>query len=173
MADEARSTRIAFSRILGLGSSLALGLSVSLGLVLDVGAGVVMSISPDGVMVALLLAVLLYLPVLLTYTEMAAGRPGSASAYQISRFHSSTGMTFLIGWLMLAGLASAATLLSRELALRLDYAMQSLFQVDIDHVWFLIAATALGGLHEWISGEDRWRSRTFWSGSALASSSSS
>ena len=70
------------------------------------------------VMVALALAMVLYLPVLLTYAEMAAGRPGSASAYQISRFHNPTGVTFLVGWLMLAGLVSAATLMSRELKKR-------------------------------------------------------
>ena len=166
MADVSRTNRVAFSRILGLGSSLALGFSVSLGLVINVGAGAVMSISPDGVIVALVLALILYLPVLLTYAEMAAGRPGSASAYQISRFQSSTGMTFVTGWLMLAGLVSAATLLSQELAMRLDYMLQSLYQVDIDHVWFLVVAMFLGGVNEWITGEDRWRSRTMlvWAG---------
>ena len=160
MADEARTSRVAFSRILGMGASLALGFSITLGLILNAGASVVIAISPDGLMVALALAMVLYLPVLLTYAEMAAGRPGSASAYQMSRFHNPTGVTFLVGWLMLAGLVSAATLMSRELALRLDYGFQSLYQVDIDHVWFLIAAMFLGGVHEWVSSEDRWRSRT-------------
>ncbi len=160
MAGGSRSTRVGFSRILGLSASLALGFSVSLGLVVNAGGGAVMSLSSQGLTVALFLAMVLYLPLLLTYAEMAAGRPGSASAYQISRFHNPTWVTFLVGWLMLAGLVSAATLLSRELALRLDYAVRSVYQVDLDHVWFLIAALLLGGVHEWVTGETRWRSRT-------------
>ena len=160
MTERSRSSRVGFSRILGLGSSIALGLSVSFGLVLEASADVVLSIAGGGAMLALLLALVFYLPVLLSYAEMGAGKPGSASAYQISRVYGSRALTFVIGWLMLSGLVSAAALLSLGLALRLDFTAQNFFSVDIDHLWILIAAVALGAVNEWLTTEDRWRSRT-------------
>ncbi len=160
MSDRDRSSRVGFSRILGLRASLALGLSVSFGLILESGAGVVMAIAGDGVILALLLAAILYLPILLTYSELAAGKPGSASAYQISRSFGYRSLSFVVGWLMLSGLVSAMALLSVGLAKRFDVSVQSFFGVDVDHVLFLIAALVLGAINEWLTSEDRWRSRT-------------
>lgn len=161
MSNQTKSTRVGFSRILGLGFSVALGLSVSIALVLEASGDVVLAIAGDGAILSLALALVLYLPILLTYAEMAAGKPGSASAYQISRSYGSRGLTFVIGWSMLSGLVSAAALLSLGLATRLDFSAQSFFRVDIDHLWILVAAVALGAVNEWLSTEDRWRSRSF------------
>lgn len=160
MAREPESSRIGYSRILGLRASLALGFSVSFGLVLGSSAGVVMSMAGEGVILALGLSLILYLPLLLTYLEMAGGKPGSASAYQISRAFGLRRLSFAVGWLMLSGLVSAAALLSLGLARRLDVSAQSFFGIDIDHFWFLVAAVTLGSAHEWLTSEDRWRSRT-------------
>jgi len=160
MAREPKSSRVGFSRILGLNASLALGFSVAFGLILESGGSVVMSIAGNGAVLALLLALVFYLPVLLSYAEMAAGKPGSASAYQITRSYGSRLLSFVVGWLMLSGLVSAAALLSLGLAERFDFSVQNFFGVDVDHLWFLIAAVALGGINEWLTSEDRWRSRT-------------
>ena len=169
MVDEAKSSRIGFSRILGLRESVALGFSVSVGLLVLTAAGVVLSMATERAMLAIALAAILYIPVILTYAEMAAGRPGSASPYQISRSYGSNPVTFLVGWLMLAGLLSAAALLSIEAAVRLDFAFKNFFKVDGDALWFLIAVIGLAALNEWLTSEDRWRSRTIlvWGGLIL------
>ena len=172
MTEIQRTHAIGFSRILGLSDSVALGLSVSIPLVLVVLHEAVFAAVGAGAPLAYALAVLLYLPFVLSYMELAAGRPGSASAYQIAGSSRSPVLAFAVGWLMLAGLVSVAALLAIALAERLGVWLVHLFDVEIDvdvnHIWLVAAVIVLTSLNEWLSDVDRWRMRTAVVGLALA-----
>jgi amino acid transporter len=112
MTETQRTHAIGFSRILGLWESVALGLSLSVGLVLIVLHEVVFAAAGPTTPVIYALAVLLYTPLILSYMELAAGRPGSASAYQIAHSYRSSSLTYAVGWLMLAGLIWVAALMA-------------------------------------------------------------
>ena len=79
-----RTHAIGFSRILGLRESVALGLSLSVPLVLVVMHEAVFAAAGSTAPWAYAVALLLYLPLILSFMELAAGRPGSARAYQIA-----------------------------------------------------------------------------------------
>ncbi len=82
---ERQSTHaIGFSRILGLRDSVALGMSLSVPLVLVVMTEAVFAAVGRTTPLAYLLAIPLYIPLILSYMELAGGRPGSASALQLA-----------------------------------------------------------------------------------------
>ncbi|MGB5402145.1 MAG: hypothetical protein WBO71_18180, partial [Thermoanaerobaculia bacterium] len=95
---------IGFSRILGLRDAVALGLSLGVPLVLVVMHEAVFAAVGRGAPLAYALAIPLYLPLILSYMELAAGRPGSASPFQLAGSFQYSGLAFSVGWLMLAGL---------------------------------------------------------------------
>lgn len=163
-----RTRAIGFSRILGLRDSVALGLSLSVPLVLVVLNEAVFAAVGASAPVAYALAVLLYIPVVLSYMELAAGKRGSASAYQIAGSFNSSGLAFTVGWLMLAGLVSVAALVALALAERVGVWLIHLFDVEVGNLWLLFAVVFLAALNEWLSDIDRWRTRTAVVGLALA-----
>ena len=112
------------------------------------------------------MAVFLYVPLILSYLELAAGKPGSASAYQIAHAYKSSGLTFTVGWLMLAGLISVAALLTVAVAERLDVWLGSLFEIDASDAWLVVAVVVLAALSEWYKDIDPWRMRTALVGAA-------
>jgi len=168
MTETQRTHAIGFSRILGLWESVALGLSLSVGLVLIVLHEVVFAAIGPATPVIYALAILLYVPLILSYMELAAGRPGSPSAYQIAHSYRSSGLTFAVGWLMLAGLVSVAALMAIAVVERLDVWLGHLFGVDVGDVWLVAAVVVLAALNEWLSDTDRWRTRTVVVGLAMA-----
>ena len=166
---EKQSTRaIGFSRILGVRASVALGLSVSIPLVLVVMHEAVFAAVGSTAPLAYVLAIVLYLPLILSYMELAAGRSGSASAYQLAGSFRSSALAFTVGWLMLAGLISVAALLALAVAERMGVWLGYLFDVDVSDVWSLAAVVFLASVNEWFSDIDRWRMRTVVVGLALA-----
>ena len=160
MTKTQRTHAIGFSRILGLRDSVALGLSLSIPLVLVVLHEAVFAKVGSTAPLAYALAILLYVPLILSYMELAAGRPGSASAYQIAGSYRNSGLTFAVGWLMLAGLTSVAALLAMAVAERLGVWARHLFDIDLNELWWLAAVILLASLNEWLSDIDRWRMRT-------------
>jgi uncharacterized hydrophobic protein (TIGR00271 family) len=151
---------IGFSRILGLRDAVALGLSLGVPLVLVVMHEAVFAAVGRGAPLAYALAIPLYLPLILSYMELAAGRPGSASPFQLAGSFQYSGLAFSVGWLMLAGLVSVAALLALAVAERLALWLDHLFAVDVGHVWLLAAVVFLASVHEGLSDVDRWRMRT-------------
>ena len=166
---ERQSTHaIGFSRILGLRDAVALGLSLSFPLVVVVLHEAVFAAVGPAAPLAYILAVVLYLPLILSYIELAAGRSGSASAYQFAGSFRSSGLAFTVGWLMLAGLISVAALLALAVAERMGVWLGHLFDVDVSGVWLVAAVVFLASVNEWFSDIDRWRMRTVVVGLALA-----
>ena len=164
----AQSTHaIGFSRILGLRDSVALGLSVSVPLLLVVSHRAVVAAAGRSTPVVYLLAALLYLPLILSYMELAAGRPGSSSPDQIASSFGYSGLSFTAGWLMLAGLVSVAALLALATAERVEVWLGSFFKVDLGGVWVVVVVVSLASVNEWLSDTDRWRMRTAIVASAL------
>lgn len=151
---------IGFSRILGVRDTVALGLSLSIPLVLVVLNEAVFAAVGSTAPLAYVVAIVLYLPLILSYMELAAGRSGSASAYQLAGSFRSSGLAFTVGWLMLAGLISVAALLALAVAERLGVWLGHLFDVDVSGVWLVAAVVFLASVHEGLSDVDRWRMRT-------------
>ena len=168
MSIDQRTRAIGFSRILGLRDAVALGLSLSVPLVLIVLHEAVFAAVGATAPWAYALAIFLYLPLILSYLELAAGRPGSASPYQIASSFRSSGLAFAVGWLMLAGLVSVAALLAIAVAERLGVWLEHLFEVEVRHVWLVAAVVLLESVNEWLSDVDRWRMRTVIVGLGLA-----
>jgi amino acid transporter len=159
---------IGFSRILGLRDSVALGLSLGIPLVIVVLHEAVFAVAGSATPVVYFLATLLYVPLILSYMELAAGRPGSSSPYQIAGSFLSSGLSFTVGWLMLAGLVAVATLLAVATAESIEVWLADLFEIDIGDVWVVAVVVLLAAANEWLSDVDRWRMRTAMVGIALA-----
>ena len=159
---------IGFSRILGVRDTVTLGLSLSIPLVVVVLHEAVFAAVGPAAPLAYVLAIVLYLPLILSYMELAAGRSGSASAYQLAGSFRSSGLAFTVGWLMLAGLISVAALLALAVAERMGVWLGHLFDVDVSDVWLVAAVVFLASANEWFSDIDRWRMRTVVVGLALA-----
>ena len=155
-----RTHAIGFSRILGLRESVALGLSLSVPLVLVVMHEAVFAAAGSTAPWAYAVALLLYLPLILSFMELAAGRPGSASAYQIAGSYRKSILTFAVGWLMLAGLTSVAALLALAVAERMGVWLRHLFGLDLNELWWVAVIILLAALNEWLNDIDRWRMRT-------------
>ena len=151
---------IGFSRILGFRDAMALGMSLSVPLVLVVMTEAVFAAVGRSTPLAYLLAIPLYIPLILSYMELAGGRPGSASPLQLAGSFKNSGLAFSVGWLMLAGLVSVAALLVLAVAERLGLWLGQLFGIEISNVWLMAAVILLASVHEGLSDIDRWRMRT-------------
>ena len=151
---------IGFSRILGFRDAVALGMSLSVPLVLVVMTEAVFAAVGRSTPLVYLLAIPLYIPLILSYMELAGGRPGSASPLQLAGSFKNSGLAFSVGWLMLAGLVSVAALLVLAVAERLGLWLGQLFGIEISNVWLMAAVILLASVHEGLSDIDRWRMRT-------------
>ena len=120
----------------------------------------VLAISGQGAPWDFLYAGLLLLPIVLTFAELGADRPGSASPFQIGRSYGLVGATFLVAWFQLGGLVMASALLVVGVTERLGLLLTTLFGVRVEALWLAVIVVALAAANEWLSEDDRWRSRT-------------
>jgi uncharacterized hydrophobic protein (TIGR00271 family) len=137
-----------------------LGFSLSLALVLSTLGPIVFRTAGEQAPIAYALGTVLFLPIVLSYAELAAGRPGSASPYQMARAYGSPWRLFVVGWMMLGGLVAVSALLAAAVGQSLSAVLDQLAGLQLNTVWFFVAVVGLAALNEALSTADRWRSRT-------------
>jgi amino acid transporter len=151
---------IDFSRILGISETTAIGLSVCLPAAIFVAGDLILQRAGADAPLIFVLAAILFLPIVLTYCELAVGVPGSGSAYRIARSSGSATRAFGVGWLMLGGLIALAAVLIEEEARRISMMLDRLVDVPYSVVVFTVIVAVLAALNQWLVREDRWRTRT-------------
>ena len=160
MTKSPKASAVGFSRVLGVRDALALGLATGLGVGVFAIGSLSWSVAGDDIPLIYALTAILFLPIILTYIERAQGRPGSASAYQMSRSDGAPWRAFFVGWLILGGSLSVAALLAGTVGEDLEVGISGLFGVDVDRSVLVLAVVALAALNEIIGADDRWRSRS-------------
>ncbi|MCG8347456.1 MAG: DUF389 domain-containing protein [Chloroflexales bacterium] len=153
-------TTIRFSRTVGLVRAIAQGSSISIGL----GVFILLNLFlPQGgwqTPGAYLAAMLLFVPLALTYAERAAVTPGSGGAFSIGRPGGATWRTYANGWLLLGGHLALIALLAWGAALYLDSSLERLLGVSIELRWLAPAMVILVALNDLIGTQGGWRLRT-------------
>lgn len=155
---------IGFSRIFGLSDAVALGLSIGVGLGLTALAPFIWQLAGKDTPLVYALATILFIPLILSYSERAQETPGSASFYQLARLAGRAWYVFLVGWLVLAGHIAVAGLLAESVALRVLGILKQLFNSKPDELWVLTVIIALAGINELFSAGRRStiRNRLVW-----------
>ena len=151
---------IDFSRVLGVSEVTAIGLSVALPIAIFICGDLVLEATGAKAPLIFVATAVLFLPIVLTYCEMAVGVPGSASAYRIARSSGSTPRAFVVGWLMLGGLVALAAALLAEEASRVFKILASFVDLPAPRVVFTMLIAVLAAFDQWLVREDRWRIRT-------------
>ena len=151
---------IDFSRSLGVSETTAIGLSVCLPVAIFIAGDLILESAGADAPLLFALAAILFLPIILTYCELAVGVPGSASAYRIARASGSASRAFGVGWLMLGGLMALAAALIEEEARRFSMMLEHLVDVPYPLVVFTVMVAFLAAANQWLVREDRWRIRT-------------
>ena len=148
MKPEPIARAIGFSRIFGLSDAVALGLSIALGLGLTALSPFIWQLAGEDTPLVYALATILFIPLILSYSERAQEAPGSASCYQLARLGGRAWYVFIVGWLVLAGHIAVAGLLAESVALRVMGILKQLFNSKPDELWVLMVIIALAGLNE-------------------------
>ncbi len=163
------ASSIGFSRYLGLPAAAAMGVAVGVGVAVFVGGFGILEISGDEAPLAYALAMVLFLPLILSYAERALELPGSGAPYQLAAASGSPRQAFAAGWLLLGGAVPLAALLVRAIVSRLDAGLGRLFAIEVAEAWLVVAVAAAAGVHVLLAEPSRWRTRTVvvW-GSVLA-----
>ncbi|MGB6337735.1 MAG: DUF389 domain-containing protein [Thermoanaerobaculia bacterium] len=160
MTKSHKASAVGFSRVLGVRDAVALGLATGIGVGVFASGSLIWSVAGDDLPLIYALTAILFLPIVLSYIERAQGRPGSASAYQLSRSDGAPWRAFFVGWLILGGSLSVAALLAGTVGEDLDVGISGLFGVDVDRSVLVLAVVGLAALNELIGADDRWRSRS-------------
>jgi uncharacterized hydrophobic protein (TIGR00271 family) len=137
-----------------------LGLATGVGVTVFAVGSLSWSVAGDGAPLAYLLTAVLFLPIVLSFIERAQGRPGSASAYQITRSDGAPWRVFFVGWLTLGGTLSVAALLAGAVGEDLEVGIGGMFGVDVGRSALVLCVVALAALNEFVGVDGRWQSRS-------------
>ena len=151
---------IEFSRVLGVAEAAGIGFSVSLPIALFIGGEIVLESAGAEAPLLFLLAAAIFLPIVLTYNELAVGQPGSGSAYRIARRLGSAPLSFAVGWLMLGGLIALASVMLFEEVRRIGLLLEPLIEIPYSKFVLTSLLALLAGLNQWLARDERWRFRT-------------
>ncbi len=149
------SKTLTLTRAIGMGSSLTIGLGifVLLNSFLQQGGLYTPLAYPA--------AVVLFLPLVLTYAERAAVIPGGGGAFNLVRATGSTWRTYASGWLLLGGHLALIALLAWGAALYLHITLVRLLTIAIDMRLLAPAMIIIVALNDLIGTQGRWRFRAF------------
>lgn len=154
------ATVIRFGRTMQLSWGMALGISLTLGLNVFILTGWLARTAGSSLRPAYLLALLLLVPILLTYVERSSARRNSHSVFELVQANSSNSRRFITGWLLLLGYVALAGLLSWGAGLTLSILAQSLFRVALATRWMAGLAVFAVALYHIMGVGDTWSIRT-------------
>jgi uncharacterized hydrophobic protein (TIGR00271 family) len=151
---------IRFSRTLSLVRAVAMSSSITIGMGVLVLVGLFMQQAGTQTPQAYLLAMVLWLPAVLTYAERATVTPGAGGIFGLIRTGGSTWRTYAGGWLLLGGSLALIALLGWGASLYLNISLERLFGVSIDLRWLAPAMIVGVALNDVIGTQGSWRLRT-------------
>lgn len=150
---------IGISGVLGLAPAVMLGATTAAALAMTL-AGQVLHVSGAGAPAAFGVALLLFLPMVLAYAEIAGQAPAASSPYELARARGSARLAFGTAWLSLGGYLALATLLTWGLATHLDVFLERLLGLAIPHAAVVGVVITLVALRLVLGGSDRFAPRT-------------
>lgn len=151
---------IRFSRTVSLRRIIALGSSLTVGLGVFILIGFFLQQAGTQTPRAYLLALLLFLPIILTYAERAAVTPGTGGLFALARAGSLDWRTYATGWLLLGGHLALIALLGWGAALYLNIILERLLNVSVELRWLAPGMVILVALNDLIGTQGTWRLRT-------------
>ena len=151
---------IRFGHSMQLGWGVALGISLILALNAFTLVGWLVRLTGKELAPGSLLALLLFLPVVLSYMERISFRRNSNSFFGLIQPNTSNSRRFMIGWILLLGYLSLAAILAWGMGLYLSILSQSLFRVAIATRWLAGFAAFLMALHYIFQPIGNWSLRT-------------
>ena len=163
--DPAQSNpQVGFSRVLGLSGAVVLGGCIPLALLVFVLTDELVVLGGDDSPLILIVAAILYTPLVLLYVELSSATHGSGSLYQIAQGGRSLARTFFVGWLALAGYVSLGALLLQAVQFRLNGMLQLFFGATLSETGVTVGLLLLAAFIEYSGTGFRWRLRSalFW-----------
>ncbi|GEM_PF-895878 len=151
---------IRFGHSMQLGWGVALGISLILALNAFTVVGWLVRLTGKELAPGSLLALLVFLPIVLSYMERISFRRNSNSFFGLIQPNTSNSRRFMIGWLLLLGYLSLAGILAWGMGLYLSILSQSLFRVAIATRWLAGFAAFLMALHYVFQPVGSWSLRT-------------
>ncbi len=151
---------IRFGHSMQLGWGVALGISLILALNAFTLVGWLVRLTGQELAPGSLLALLLFLPIVLSYMERISFRRNSNSFFGLIQPNTSNSRRFMIGWILLLGYLSLAGILAWGMGLYLSILSQSLFRVAIATRWLAGFAAFLMALHYVFQPIGNWSLRT-------------
>jgi uncharacterized hydrophobic protein (TIGR00271 family) len=151
---------IRFSRTVSLWRAVALGSSLTVGLGVFILIGLFLQQAGPQTPRAYLLALLLFLPIILTYAERAAVTPGTGGLFALARAGSLNWRTYATGWLLLGGHLALIALLGWGAALYLNISLERLLNVSVALRWLAPGMVILVALNDLLGTQGTWRLRT-------------
>jgi uncharacterized hydrophobic protein (TIGR00271 family) len=155
----ARQPTIRISRSIGLLRAIAIGSSITIGvgvfLFIDLFLLEAQRLTPQGYLVA----VVLFIPVVLTYAERAVITPGSGGPFALVRTSGSTWRSYLSGWLLLGGHLALLALLGWGAALYMRELLRLLLGISVDTSYLAPAVIVLVAINDLIGTRGGWRVR--------------
>ncbi|MEJ2084146.1 MAG: DUF389 domain-containing protein [Acidobacteriota bacterium] len=140
---------------------MAIGLSLSIPVAILIGGRLIVGATGVKSPLTFIAAAVLFLPIVLTYCELAVGVPGSASAYRIARSFGSPIGAFAVGWLMLGGLIALAAVLIAEESRRLVDLLERVMDTPDSAITVTVLLVALlTAINQWLLREEQWTIRT-------------
>jgi uncharacterized hydrophobic protein (TIGR00271 family) len=151
---------IRFSRTLSLVRAIAMSCSITIGMGVLILVGLFVQQGGTQTPQAYLLAMVLWLPAVLTYAERATITPGAGGIFGLIRTGGSTWRTYAGGWLLLGGHLALIALLGWGASLYLNISLERLLGVSIDLRWIAPAMIVGVALNDVIGTQGSWRLRT-------------
>jgi uncharacterized hydrophobic protein (TIGR00271 family) len=151
---------IRFSRTISLVRAIALGSSVTIGLGIFILIGLLLDQAGSLTPYAYLLAMILFLPLVLSYAERAEATPGSGGVFAMVRANGAPWHSYGTGWLLLGGHLALIALLGWGASLYINISLERLFDMTIDARWLAPITVIVMSLNELIGTRGGWRLRT-------------
>jgi uncharacterized hydrophobic protein (TIGR00271 family) len=150
-----------FSRTVSLSRLIAIGGSVTIALGVFVLLGPSLLQTGQQTPFAYIVAMVFFLPIVLTYAERALVVTGSGGVLSLVRAGGSVWRTYASGWLLLGGHLALISLLGLGAAFYLNSSLERLLSVSIEMHWLAPSLVLLVALNDLIGTRGRWRLRIF------------
>lgn len=149
---------VRFSRVMRLSWAIALGASVSVGLSVFTLLGTFLSLSAGRALVLpYLLLILIALPIILTLAERCGVTSGSTSPYRLAHASEYLGLTYVTGWVLMAGYIILSALLALGAATQLNILLQAFFDEPFNLSWIAIGLISLLAINNLVGTRFNWR----------------
>ncbi len=151
---------IRFSRTTSLVTAIAIGSSITMGLGIFILLDLMLQLAGPRTPQVYMVAVVLFVPIILTYAERAAVLSISGGIFDLVRAGGSIWRPYASGWLLLGGHLALIALLGWGAAFYLNIGLEWLFGIGIELRWLAPAIVIIVALNELIGTPGHWRLRS-------------